>query len=147
MSSSPQFERILVAIDGSPYSERALTFGSDLAQRLGAKLALVSVVDPMPAIGAEMIPNVTLLEELQKEGQEILDTAAKRLNPAPARFLRDGRPDYEICQCAREWHASLLVIGSHGRTGLQRVLMGSVAEHIVRHAPCPILVVRPIAQS
>ena len=139
-----QIQRILVALDGSPNSERALDYGADLARRLNSQLGLVTVADPLPAIGTEMIPNVSLLEELRKEARDTLDIAAKRFDPPPARFLRDGRPDFEVCHCAQEWKASLLVIGTHGRTGLQRVLMGSVAEHIVRHAPCPVLVVRPI---
>lgn len=134
--------KVLVAIDGSECSARALAAGAEQARLSGAALAIVCAVDPLPALSPEFIPTAGIFEELRLAGEELLKKTAAGLYPAPQTFLRQGRPDYEVVACAKQWGADLLVLGTHGRTGLGRVLLGSVAEHVVRHAPCSVLVVR-----
>ncbi|MFN7429404.1 MAG: universal stress protein [bacterium] len=134
--------KVLVAIDGSECSARALAAGAEQARLSGAALAIVYAVDPLPALSPEFIPTAGIFEELRLAGEELLKKTAAGLCPAPHTFLRQGRPDYEVVACAKQWGADLLVLGTHGRTGLGRVLLGSVAEHVVRHAPCSVLVVR-----
>ena len=139
------FRRLLVALDGSEAAAHAVDLTADLAAALGSEVALVHVVDPKLAVRPEGgVPAATLLFEFRRDGQQLLSAAAARLrtSPPPWEFLREGKPADEIIKAARERDAQLIVIGTHGRSGLQRVLMGSTAEGVVRHAPCPVLVAR-----
>lgn len=138
-------QRLLVALDGSEAAAHAVDLTADLADALRAEVALVHVVDPKLAVRPEGgVPAATLLFELQRDGRQLLSTAVARLHtsPPPWQFLGEGKPADEIIKAAREWDAQLIVVGTHGRSGLQRVLMGSTAEAVVRHAPCPVLVAR-----
>ena len=139
------FRRILIALDGSPIAAHAAEVGAELAQSLGAQLGLVSVVDARAAdaIASDLSPSA-LLEEARDEARRAIQ-AARAYEPAKSaafEFLPEGKPDEEIVRAARGWQADLVVIGSHGRGGFERMLMGSVAEAVVRQAPCPVLVVR-----
>ena len=80
----------------------------------------------------------------EQDGKGLLDTFRERLPPplSALEFLSRGRPAGEIIKAAKEWPTDLIVIGSHGRGGIQRALFGSVADAVMRHAPCPILVIR-----
>ncbi len=158
--------RVLVAVDGSPGGLTALRAARQLVAHAGAagasgaaraagvadvagvagassvSLALVHVVDPLPAISPEVFPSASLFTDLKIEGRAVLDLAAKELVCKAELFLELGRADHAVCERARAWGATLVVVGTHGRTGLSRVMLGSVAEHVVRHAPCSVLVVR-----
>ncbi len=134
--------RYLVAIDGSPYADVALLQARAMADKLGAHLSLVHVVDPLPALSPEAMPSMVVYQELMAAGQSLLNDTASRVSPKPEAFLRQGRPAEEIVRCAAECKASLIVLGTHGRTGLSRALLGSVAEHVVRRAHASVLVVR-----
>jgi nucleotide-binding universal stress UspA family protein len=139
------FQRILVAMDGSEAAARAVDLTAELATALGAQVAIVHVIDPKLAIVPDSgVPADRLLFELRHDGRQLLSTAAARLHtaPPPWEFLREGKPAHEILAAAREWDAQLIVIGTHGRTGLNRALWGSTAEGVVRHAACPVLVAR-----
>jgi nucleotide-binding universal stress UspA family protein len=122
-----------------------------LAEGWGAKLVLVHAVPSFTHLGypdAMALLDIPRIEaELLADAKEHLDeVAAARRTPAitiETRAIR-GDPFSEICQAAEREHADLVVIGSHGRTGLAHVFLGSVAERVVRHAPCPVLVVRPL---
>jgi nucleotide-binding universal stress UspA family protein len=117
-----------------------------LIQALGAEAALVHVVDPKLTVAPEGgLPAAELLADLKRTGQALLTAAAARLDGAvpPWQFLREGPPSREIIAAAREWNADLLVLGTHGRSGLARMVLGSTAEAVLRHAPCPVVVVRP----
>lgn len=132
-------DRILAAVDFSLSSLAALEYAEDLARQFGAELLLVH------ATGAPSMP-----AEVGHVGPE----AAKRaLTRSVARLrehglrvrglLRPGAPVDEILRVAEAERASVIVMGTHGRSGLARVLMGSVADRIVRGAPCPVLTVGP----
>ena len=139
------FRRVLIALEGTAVSAHAMTIGIDLGQALGAEVSFVHVVDPKLAHAPEtgiLVP--VLLADQKRQGQALLGATGARLTslPPPCQFLRVGEPSKEIIAAAREWSADLIVVGTHGRTGLTRVVLGSIAESVVRHAPCPVVVVR-----
>ena len=145
------YKRILVAIDGSPTSDKALDEGIRLARSDGASLLLLHVVDELGYVkGFESAMNyvneiVPLMREageklLARARQKALDqgvTADGMLLVAGA-----GRVSEHVNEQARLAGAELIVVGSHGRRGVGRVLLGSDAEQIVRHATLPVLIVR-----
>lgn len=140
------FRRILVALDESTAAVRALDVAIDLIQALSAEVALVHVVNPQClAVPEAGIPSGVLLADLQRAGQTLLAAAAARVGdaPPPWQFLREGKPSREIVAAAHEWCADLIVLGTHGRSWVARVILGSTAEAVARHAPCPVIVVRP----
>ena len=139
------FRRILVAVDESAFAARAADVGFELARSLGVELALIHVVDPSLVAAPESgIPAGELVALAQQDGKRLLAAFGQRaaLQPAPLEFIHVGKPAAEIVKAAKDWPADLIVIGSHGRGGVQRLLLGSVAEAVMRHAACPVLVVR-----
>jgi universal stress protein A len=139
------FKRILIPIDGSPQSAHAAQIGLDLAKALGAEAATVFVVEPPVAYSGEIgIPPEELLEVSARDDEAALAAVRRsvHLPPDALHFVRVGRPAAIIEKVAAEWPADLIVIGSHGLGGLGRALLGSVADAVVRHAPCPVLVTR-----
>lgn len=138
------FGRILIALDESALAAHAVTVGCDLANALNADVALVYVLDPTLAYLPESgIPAADLMAELKREGERLLSAAAKRRGDNPAwHFLREGKPADELLATAREWNADLIVIGTHGRSGVSRLVMGSTAESVLRRATCPVLIVK-----
>jgi nucleotide-binding universal stress UspA family protein len=140
------FARVLCPIDFSDGSQHALELAAGLVQPGGAGITLLHVVDP-PAVYLGEQRMVELVSDLDRYSTEHLDRWAARLEgklPAPVTKLsRVGRPGAEILRVLDEQPAfDLVVMGSHGRTGLERVLLGSVAEQVVRHAARPVLVAR-----
>jgi len=138
------FDKILVAVDGSELALRAVAVGSTLAQAMGAELVFVHVVDPAGAIGMDGgLGESEMLEVLRDEGRNILDTAAGKASARPSslRLQREGQPAAEICASAFEYGADVIVVGTHGRSGLARLVMGSTAEEVIRQSSCPVLVV------
>jgi len=137
------FRRILIAVDGGPLAAHAAEIGMELASSLGAEIAFVHAIDP----GLSQAPGITpsdLVAEAEREGRRLIAGFRQLLpqtNP-PLEFIHVGKPAAEIIRTAKEWPADIIVIGSHGRHGIQRALLGSVAEAVMRHAPCPVLVIR-----
>lgn len=124
------FQRILVASDGSPFSEAAWQEALSLAQTMGSALTAVSVAADERDIPVTAKVIQTLESAAAKQGL-VLDS-----------MIPTGRPDEGIVKVAEFKGASLIIVGSHGRTGLRRLLMGSVAERVIGHAKCPVLVVK-----
>ncbi len=139
------FCRILIALDDSAIAAHAAEVGTELAMSLKAQAALVYVVEPAPALQTDSgIPAAEWLATLKREGHAFLATAAQRTGVPPAwQFLREGKPADQILAAAREWDADVIVIGTHGRSGVSRLVLGSTAESVVRHASCPVLVIKP----
>jgi nucleotide-binding universal stress UspA family protein len=144
-----EFQHVLVAVDGSEFAAHALEVASSLAAAVGAQIGLVHVIDPK-LIGSETgVPADQLWAMLRADAKGLLDTAASTI-PAHApcwKFLREGTPWTEIVESARKWPADLIVIGTHGRSGLTRLVFGSTAEGVTRHAPCPVVVVPPASRN
>jgi nucleotide-binding universal stress UspA family protein len=124
------FARLLVASDGSPYSEAAWAEALILAKAMSSALIAVSV-----AASDGDIPAATKVVRT-------LELAAKKEGISLDTMIPVGRPDEGIVKAAEFKQASLIVVGSHGRTGLKRLLMGSVAERVIGQAPCGVLVVK-----
>lgn len=139
------FGRILLAVDQGAVAARAADTGVGLAKALGAEVAFVYVVDPgqtvLPGGGMAAEDLIRLAEE---DGRRLLGGLRDRaaLPASSPTFVVVGKPATEIVKTAGEWPADLIVIGSHGRQGIERVLLGSVAEAVGRHAHCSVLVVR-----
>jgi nucleotide-binding universal stress UspA family protein len=136
--------KILVAVDGSELATAAVRLAAELAAGLGGELAIVAVYDPKVVMSVEGGPSaLDLVAILRDDARRSLDEAAKEAAACPpvAIFVRDGSPGREILAAADEWSADLVVLGTHGRGGLTRLLLGSTADSVVRHARCPVLVV------
>jgi universal stress protein A len=137
---------ILVPTDFSEYANAALDYATTLAGKLGAKVHLVHVLE-LPLFAAEMDFGLTrstvddLLSGSQKELDRLASTYATTCAFAPP-HLEVGDARSQIERVAVETKADLVIMATHGRRGLKRVLLGSVADAIVRVAPCPVLLVR-----
>jgi nucleotide-binding universal stress UspA family protein len=139
-------ERILVPLDFSDASYKALDYSIALARQFDAKITLLHVVLVSYMAGEYGPIDLPELEaQLTTAARTKLDTVAREKVPAglvEGTLIRVGPAVYEIATTARDIKADLLIISTHGYTGLKRVLLGSVAENVVRQAPCPVLVVR-----
>lgn len=146
-----RLDRILVPTDFSEFSKPAIVYGCALAARFDSQLHLLNVTQD-PAV---YVPEPTMIsmEAIQQQISDLHaegETALAKLpedgweNSKPIiREVRHGSPFVEIVRYAKEKDVDLIVIGTHGRTGLKHVLVGSVAERVVRKAPCPVLSIRP----
>ncbi len=138
----------LVPVDFSEYSDHAVQYAAELARALGARLTLLHVIHELPVgVGdwAAGLPE-SYLGDLEADVQQSLESAREQVKAAGVDadiVMVHGIPFQSIIDVARDRQADLIVMGTHGRTGLKHVLLGSVAERVVRHAPCPVLVVRP----
>ena len=142
-----QLKNLLVPIDFSEFSRRALEYALPLAEKFGAKVTLIHVVEPAFYPDNVMVPVETedLNTIMVREGRKMLDElGAEKIKPEiqSERIIATGRPYNEIIDAAESLQADLIIMATHGYTGLKHMLMGSTAERVVRHAPCPVLVVR-----
>jgi nucleotide-binding universal stress UspA family protein len=141
----PKVEKLLLATDLSEASSAATEEAFGLAARLGASLLVVSVIDP----GSLLLPGGRFgarVDQVRERRASIAQSLVERGREegVPVSFLVwEGDPGDMIVSAAEAEHADMVVVGSHGRGAVGRLLLGSVSEHVVRHAPCPVLVVRP----
>jgi universal stress protein A len=141
------FHRILVATDFSPASKPALKEAIALAKGNGTKLlithaySLPSLTEAQPAAGVYEQLNRNLKTEAQKKLQALVEEARKEGVEAEALVL-SGVPFEAITEAAREKKADLVIMGTHGRTGVPRFFVGSVASRVISTAPCPVMTVR-----
>jgi universal stress protein A len=142
-SAAKQIARVLVPTDFSVCSMWALRYAEEMARRFGAEIVLVHV-------DQSLVPASQLAETQHAAAREELDGLVAFLHergmPAHS-VLRSGGPAEEIVATAEVEHADLIVMGTHGRSGLTHVLMGSVAESVVRRSSCPVLTVRHSARE
>jgi nucleotide-binding universal stress UspA family protein len=142
---TPFIHRILLATDGSAYAVRAEEYALFLASAWGAGLDMVSVLEFPPGMNPEYPINDVYLGQLRKEADRHLDRLAERASQVGLSARKQivvGIPSQKITAVARDNGDDLVVLGTHGRTGLQHVLLGSTAERVIRGAPCPVLAVR-----
>jgi len=142
-------QKILVGIDFSEHSRVAHRYGMALSQAFDSELLLCHVVNgpallsQVPPLGEAYFPPNFLAQEEEQAKQWLSEYAAQASGVQQVRtLLRTGNPFVELITVAREEKADLLIIGTHGRGFLAHMLIGSVAERIVRKAPCPVLTVR-----
>ena len=142
--------KVLLATDGSKEADLAATTAADLAQKTNSELHIVTVAeDPFLATDFNLpFPEAEERhrQQLRKEVQAMLDRQVQRVQEAGGKVaqthLKVGRADDKIVLLAEELGAGLVVMGSRGQGGIRRALMGSVSGSVVRHAHCPVLVVR-----
>jgi nucleotide-binding universal stress UspA family protein len=133
----------VIAVDSDPFAAHAAELGIELATALGAEIAFLHAIEPGLSQAPGLTPN-QLIAEAEREGRQLIAVFCQLLPPAysPLKFIQLGRLASEIVRTAKEWPADVIVIGGHGRHGIRRALLGSVAEEMMRHAPCPVLVVQ-----
>jgi len=142
------FSKILLPTDFSDCSAEAAKVARLLAERFGSRIAVLHVLDEPAALDPMFrgdIPLELLRNRMEKFAQESMDAFLAAHFSGFANFdtmLATGIPYREVIKKARECGAGLIVIGTHGRTGVEHVLFGSTAEKVVRNAPCPVLSVR-----
>ena len=139
---------LLVATDFSEHADHALEYAAELATLLDATVHLVHALPPAPMGGPELgvAYSSAVMASLSEQAQTALDARAARYHGRVtlARVrLQIGDAREVIDGVAEQIGADLIVMGTHGRRGIRRVLLGSVAESVVRTAPCPVLVIRP----
>ena len=149
-------KKILIGIDDSPFAEHAAKYGFDIAHKFNARVGLVHIVEPtvLPYnnSGGDVIlgsspQNFAAEAELINVQSELSESLIERTikkfggNLQVTHFNEFGNTADGIINCSKEFKADMIVIGTHSRTGIDRFLMGSVAEHVVRHADVPVLVV------
>lgn len=139
-------KRILVPVDFSECSRKALRYAIPFAQQFGASLTLLFVTQINYAVGEFGLIDSPLMEgQVREAAEKAMDKLlAEEIGDAvPAtKQTRIGRPASEIAAAAKELEADLIIISTHGHTGLKHVFLGSVTENVARLAPCPVLVVR-----
>lgn len=140
-----KYDRILIVVDDSPSSLKAAKYGYDLAAQLKAKVALVGVVDLALAEGnvdAGIFPEEAA-RDLKKHMEKFLHQVESDYanNVDTEVFAPSGEVKETVLQMAREWDAKLIIAGTHGRKGLNRLLMGSMAEGILRDSKVPVFIV------
>ena len=146
-----KIKRILCPTDFSATAEKALEYAVFLASSHNAELQLLHVVDHLHGFDNYLILSMTpheIAERMEKHANENLSDVTNQIKETvkTEKAVRHGKTSVQIIEMAREMKADLIVMGSHGRTGLSHVIIGSVAEAVVRHACCPVLVVRDIDQ-
>ncbi|AKV01025.1 Universal stress protein family [Labilithrix luteola] len=135
--------RVLIAVDESPIAVNAAKVGVELAQSLAAELGFVHAIERCEGY-TPGCPSAELLATASDDAKKLIEQLASNMGNirAVVSFVPVGKPAEEIVKTAGAWPADVIVLGSHGRSGLKRVLLGSVAEGVLRHAMCPVLVVR-----
>ncbi|WP_160328215.1 universal stress protein [Solirubrum puertoriconensis] len=132
--------KVLCPLDFSAATLPLLAYAAALARATGAELCLLHVQEPQPVLsGADEQAGLDVTAELAQAAQVARQAGAARVST----HLRHGDAAREIVRAAEESGADLMVIGSHGQTGLTRFLMGNTAEYVVRTAPCATLLVKP----
>jgi nucleotide-binding universal stress UspA family protein len=143
---------ILAPTDFSDYSKKVLSDALELARTFGAKLSLLHVVEPSPYLGEFTPPTMgaDLLSDLERQASDELARMLPEAQNAQIEVTRSvviGSPFRKIIETAEAEHVDLIVMATHGRTGLSHLLIGSVTERVVRTAPCPVLTIRPRAEQ
>jgi universal stress protein A len=144
-----QWKRILCPVDFSEVSLHALHYGLDIARSCGASVVLLHVVEPIVApadFSFGPLTNAEVEDQMAgRAGDSLEELKAKAGFPADRLSTRveRGRSFTEICRVAREEKVNLIVIATHGYTGITHALLGSTAEKVVRKASCPVLAVKP----
>ncbi len=146
---------ILLPTDFSECGNFALSYAASLARTFGASILCVHVIEPMvPTVGysgiSEPLPIADIADQLEDSAERELPKFAESgecAGLAVEELIVHGEAASEIVRVAKERSVDLIVVSSHGRTGLGRILFGSTAEAIVRHAPCPVLVVKPAKEE
>ncbi|HUV05694.1 MAG TPA: universal stress protein [Armatimonadota bacterium] len=144
------YKNIVLALDGSPLAEAAIPHARALAKAFGARVTLLSVVEPVgiysqPGVVGPVVSVAMNMEEEMENVRQYLETIADQFKAEGIdvkKVVREGNAASRICDYAHESGADLIVMSTHGRSGIQRWVYGSVADKVLRGAKVPILLVR-----
>ena len=151
-----KISKILIGIDDSKFAEYAASYGFDIAHTFNAHVGLVHIVEPAIVAGTETTDSImgmpiqtedynelNILEMQKNQAENVIDRTIKKYakDLQVTHFNEYGSTADGILSCSKEFNADLIVIGTHSRSGIDRLLMGSVAESVVRSAQVPVLVV------
>ena len=144
----PEIKKVLVPIDFSDYSKSSLRYAVNFAKQFNAEIYLIYVLEPVIyppdfSMGQIAIPSVNA--EWDERAREELENLAKTEIPEGVSvkiILKNGKPFLEIIDTASEENIDLIIIATHGHSGVEHILFGSTAEKVVRKAPCPVLTLR-----
>lgn len=151
MISPDNINRILIAVEDSPYSELAVNYGVLLAHNLGSKIILVHAdeipiassytADPLLNESPAMIPELMNIQEEASKNlfKRLIEQHGKKVEIST--YTRIGRAQDEILAVAEECNADLIILGTHGRTGFDHFISGSVSESVARRSKCPVLII------
>ena len=143
-----RFERILLAVDFSDYSEVACEYALTLAKSFNSSLQVLHVINEPVDLRGFYVPHISfeqLEQEIETGAVKMLETFCNENLKGFTAFTTavvTGVPYEEIIRVAAEQESSLIIIGTHGRTGLDHLIFGSTAERVVRSAPCPVMTIR-----
>lgn len=143
-----KINKILVPIDFSDYSKSALRYAVNFAKLFNAEILLIYVVEPViypPDFSMGQIAIPTVATEFDERAREELNKLAKNEIPQEIKvttLIKSGKPFVEIIDTASEADVDLIIIATHGHSGVEHILFGSTAEKVVRKAPCPVLTLR-----
>lgn len=151
MTNPDNLKKILIAVEDNVYSDHAVTYGLTLARRLGAEVALVHVneipaatpyiADPMLNETSFMMPEMISIQE--DASNALFDRIKKQAGDDLTlyTYTKLGSPKTEILATAEECNADMIILGTHGRTGFDHFISGSVAESVARKSKCPVLII------
>jgi nucleotide-binding universal stress UspA family protein len=144
------YKRVLVPLDGSPLAEAIIPFLTQIAGPLDMSIVLLRVLEPVPLAVVEGVRQtiVNVSESRRRDAEAYLVSVAAPLQARgieTSSEVRSGRPDLQIVETAREIGADLIAMSTHGRSGLGRLLFGSVAEQVLRQAEVPVFMMRQTA--
>ena len=138
-------QHIVVPVDMEEHTEKIMEFAASFAEKFNSKMTLVHVVEPFPT-GGDMELGIATIKEYTENriqhSQKFLENLAKPYQNCEIRILQ-GIIDDEIVAFAKDSAADMIVIGTHGTKGIEKLLLGSVAERVVKEAHCPTLVMNP----
>jgi nucleotide-binding universal stress UspA family protein len=136
-------KKIVIAIDNDPDAENVALNGLQLALQLKAEIAILSVVDTTILKVERSISSADFVKILKSDYKKLQQKLTKTIfkNHTVSTFLQEGKPYEVILKVADEWYADIIVIGTHGRGGLSHLIMGSVAEKVIRHSKKPVLAI------
>jgi nucleotide-binding universal stress UspA family protein len=141
---SRRIRRILLATDLSSASASATDQALELARDLGAELLIVSVIDPSSQLSVgPVLARMDQRRAAREAAAQALVLRGRRAGVRVSFLVWEGEPGPAIVEAAVAEQADLIVAGTRGRNRVERLVLGSVSDHVVRHAPCPILIVRP----
>lgn len=139
------YHKILIAVDSSSFAMEAAKKGFELAHQLKATIGLINVIDKnKESVNADLgITPANSQAVLIKQAEENIAQLIKLYDGIDEviRFTPEGFPQNEIINTAKEWEADVIIMGTHGRTGLIGLFMGSVAEYVIKHSSIPVMVV------
>ncbi|MBC7566769.1 MAG: universal stress protein [Pedobacter sp.] len=138
-----EFHKILIAIDSNQSSEKVAISGLQLAKQFNGQIALVSIVDPDSEADNDS-PTARELEDMMEHNsnRSQLQVIEKIFKDYPVKsFVEKGKPSKVIIETAEKWDADVIVMGTHGRKGLPHLLLGSVAEEVIRHSKKTVVVI------